>query len=417
MSEKILKSRIVHKHDVAANWALATNFSPLKGEIIVYDPDENNAQPRVKVGDGETNVNDLPFVTDISKPTDLIVNMTAGFVTGKGVVYSCDTPFADMWAAYEDGGNVMFFIDGIHTSNVEFLIARADDAKSIHLAYINGSVYLEYTINEDNTVTWKADDLITRTTLQQETGTSTTKVMTQKAVTEALDLKADQTALDEVSALVGDTAVSDQIGAAIDAIPSEHFVVTVSSTTTDDKTTYTADKTFDEIEESYNNGCVLECNYKGVFYQLNSAYAGMSFIFVNSGTNGHNLITFFKNGTIRYVEVNYRNLITTLENNLTGQIAGKSDTSHTHDDRYYTESEIDTKLTEAKSYTDSEIAEWVGDKTVATQISNATANYYTKTQIDTYEFITVADIDEICGNVTEGGLPQSDIDELMTQLG
>lgn len=62
MSEKTLKSRIVHKHDIEANWQLATNFSPLEGEIIIYDPDENFSYSRVKVGDGTTNVNNLKFI-------------------------------------------------------------------------------------------------------------------------------------------------------------------------------------------------------------------------------------------------------------------------------------------------------------------------------------------------------------------
>lgn len=44
-------------------------------------------------------------------------------------------------------------------------------------------------------------------------------VTTKKYVDDALTLKADQTALDEVSALVGDTAVSEQIDAAIAEIP------------------------------------------------------------------------------------------------------------------------------------------------------------------------------------------------------
>lgn len=64
MAEKTLKSRIVHKHDIEVNWKLATNFSPLQGEIIIYDPDENNINHRVKIGDGTTNVNDLPFLLD-----------------------------------------------------------------------------------------------------------------------------------------------------------------------------------------------------------------------------------------------------------------------------------------------------------------------------------------------------------------
>ncbi len=61
MSEKNIKSRIIHKHDIESNWQLATNFTPMKGEIIVYDVDANYNYERLKIGDGETNVNLLPF--------------------------------------------------------------------------------------------------------------------------------------------------------------------------------------------------------------------------------------------------------------------------------------------------------------------------------------------------------------------
>lgn len=64
MAEKNLKARIVHKHDVEANWLLATNFTPLKGELIVYDIDETHPYERIKIGDGVQNVNNLPFYND-----------------------------------------------------------------------------------------------------------------------------------------------------------------------------------------------------------------------------------------------------------------------------------------------------------------------------------------------------------------
>lgn len=63
MTEKNLKVRIVHKHDIEANWIKAINFIPRKGELIVYDPDETYNYVRYKFGDGVTNVNDLPFST------------------------------------------------------------------------------------------------------------------------------------------------------------------------------------------------------------------------------------------------------------------------------------------------------------------------------------------------------------------
>lgn len=62
MAEKTLKTRIIHKHDIESNWSKATGFVPKQGELIVYDKDSNYDYERVKVGDGATNVNSLPFV-------------------------------------------------------------------------------------------------------------------------------------------------------------------------------------------------------------------------------------------------------------------------------------------------------------------------------------------------------------------
>lgn len=62
-TENVLKTRIIHKHDTAENWAKATSFTPKEGELIVYEADANNNVPRLKVGDGKTNVNALPFTS------------------------------------------------------------------------------------------------------------------------------------------------------------------------------------------------------------------------------------------------------------------------------------------------------------------------------------------------------------------
>ena len=112
MTETLLKSRIVHKHDIEANWQKASGFYPKQGEIIVYDvevdkdgnaimvPDGEGGQitayeavgratpytyERFKIGDGIHNINDddLPFanVIDLSDyalkseiPTDYITD-------------------------------------------------------------------------------------------------------------------------------------------------------------------------------------------------------------------------------------------------------------------------------------------------------------------------------------------------------
>ena len=54
-------TRIRQKHDTASNWASAVNFTPMAGELIVYDADDTTSYPRFKVGNGQDNINDLPF--------------------------------------------------------------------------------------------------------------------------------------------------------------------------------------------------------------------------------------------------------------------------------------------------------------------------------------------------------------------
>ena len=54
-------SRLCQKVDTKANWDKATNFIPLKGELIIYSD-----LGMFKIGDGSTGVNALPFTTSIS---------------------------------------------------------------------------------------------------------------------------------------------------------------------------------------------------------------------------------------------------------------------------------------------------------------------------------------------------------------
>ena len=63
MSEKILNNvRYILKHDTEENWEKASNFSPKNGEPIIYDIDSAHSKQRLKIGDGSTNVNNLPFI-------------------------------------------------------------------------------------------------------------------------------------------------------------------------------------------------------------------------------------------------------------------------------------------------------------------------------------------------------------------
>lgn len=68
MAEKKIQTRIQHKRDTAASWEAAkdaktnTNFIPLSGELIVYEVDTEHKRPRLKIGDGSTEINNLPFI-------------------------------------------------------------------------------------------------------------------------------------------------------------------------------------------------------------------------------------------------------------------------------------------------------------------------------------------------------------------
>lgn len=59
-----LKTRIRNKHDIEENWNKATGFIPMDGELIIYDADSTHSYKRLKIGDGTTNVINLPFFND-----------------------------------------------------------------------------------------------------------------------------------------------------------------------------------------------------------------------------------------------------------------------------------------------------------------------------------------------------------------
>ncbi len=64
MAEKMLNTRIIHKHETAEDWAKATGFIPKQAELIVYDS-TNDEPSQFKIGDGQTPINDLPFASAI----------------------------------------------------------------------------------------------------------------------------------------------------------------------------------------------------------------------------------------------------------------------------------------------------------------------------------------------------------------
>ena len=68
INNNTIKTRIRLKSDTEANWNKAgprdgsAGFVPLAGELIVYSADATHPFSRLKVGDGNTNVVNLPFI-------------------------------------------------------------------------------------------------------------------------------------------------------------------------------------------------------------------------------------------------------------------------------------------------------------------------------------------------------------------
>ena len=122
MAQQIVKkTRHLQKHDIEANWLKAVNFKPMLGEIIVYDKDEKHDFVRTKIGDGETNINDLPFVKNAiidvaSLPTENI-NQEAIYRVFDTVVYDYGNPLYEPKINYvdtlpEEGENIIDFETG-----------------------------------------------------------------------------------------------------------------------------------------------------------------------------------------------------------------------------------------------------------------------------------------------------------------
>ena len=75
-----INTRIQFKRDTTANWNAARGLVPLAGEVIIYndyktiqktiDGELRNVNvPGIKVGDGQTYVQDLPFVDEELRDT------------------------------------------------------------------------------------------------------------------------------------------------------------------------------------------------------------------------------------------------------------------------------------------------------------------------------------------------------------
>ena len=119
--EKQLLGRIIHKHDIEENWDKATGFIPKQGEIIVYDIDDNYEYERIKIGDGETNVNNLPFLNAVQSDWKQTDENAIDFIKNKpnkedALIVATETGLVDpivdkesMAVLMNNDGNILIF--------------------------------------------------------------------------------------------------------------------------------------------------------------------------------------------------------------------------------------------------------------------------------------------------------------------
>ena len=71
----MIKENTIIKKDTSENWSKAKNFIPKENEIIVY------TDIGMKIGDGKTKVNDLPFVNQnsYSVEDDMLIIEEGGY--------------------------------------------------------------------------------------------------------------------------------------------------------------------------------------------------------------------------------------------------------------------------------------------------------------------------------------------------
>lgn len=155
-TEKKINSRIQQKHDVAANWAKATNFIPKKGEIIIYDAEYNTSgvettPVRFKIGNGSATVNALPFVK-----TENGVKLGGGTVPSGSTGPVADSCIDQVYAnILDDGSQRNYFpqlMSRIESGQLLLMGIDFSAEMAIYIMHITGVIENEVTASQGTPV-------------------------------------------------------------------------------------------------------------------------------------------------------------------------------------------------------------------------------------------------------------------------
>ena len=120
---KTYNGRFVPKGDTEANWNKAVGFIPLDKEIIIYKKDTNHSTPRIKIGDGVTVIQKLPFISSGGGEVDLSIIQSMIDEKGEILIEYVDNAVAaiqDQIAELEGRVTTVTFNIGTRNKEIEF---------------------------------------------------------------------------------------------------------------------------------------------------------------------------------------------------------------------------------------------------------------------------------------------------------
>ena len=129
MAANTIKTRIQLKNDTEAHWNLATNFVPKQGEVIIYSADDTHPFSRLKVGDGNTNVINLPFID-------------AKTIEGKQIKIGSTTEWASQLTYVPNRGDIIIYTDKATRNNVNIAGIKIGDglAYCVDLPFVGDDI-------------------------------------------------------------------------------------------------------------------------------------------------------------------------------------------------------------------------------------------------------------------------------------
>ena len=142
MANKTMNARVQLKCDTESNWNKALNFIPKKGEAIIYSADSTHPFSRLKVGNGNNNINDLPFID-------------ASTIDGKSILIDTTSNWNTKITFIPKRGDLIFYSDKATNSdgiNIPGLKIGDGSAYCIDLPFLGDDVFAALNSHISNTI-------------------------------------------------------------------------------------------------------------------------------------------------------------------------------------------------------------------------------------------------------------------------